>query len=99
VKSGPTRPSAWRVSTTSADQTLRLGTASAPLKLTGDTLRLRILVDRSSIEAFADHGQVTIAAIALEQPDHKVSLVAGGGAMRVVSLEANRLEAIWLGHN
>src|SRR3984957_13656280 len=81
----------------STDQTLRLGTASAPLKLTGDTLRLRILADRSSIETFADSGQVTIAAITLGHPDQTVSLVAGGGPIRVVSLEANRLETIWPG--
>jgi sucrose-6-phosphate hydrolase SacC (GH32 family) len=83
----------------STDQTLRLGTTSAPLKLAGDTLRLRILVDRSSIETFADYGQVTIAAITLNHPDHTVSLVAEGGAMRVVALEANRLESIWPGRN
>jgi sucrose-6-phosphate hydrolase SacC (GH32 family) len=83
----------------SADQTLRVGTVSAPLKLTNGTLQLRILADRSSIEMFADYGQVTIAAVTLAHPDHTVSLVAGGGPMRVVSLEANRLETIWPGSN
>jgi fructan beta-fructosidase len=78
-----------------ADQTLRLDSRSAPLKLPESGLRLRILVDRSSIEVFADQGQVTLAAVTLENKNQDVALVAGGGSMRVVSLEANRLESIW----
>src|SRR5260370_19777102 len=52
-------------------------------------------MDRSSIEVFADEGQVTLSEVTLENPNQDVTLVAGGGGMRVVSLEANRLESIW----
>ena len=40
------------------DQTLRIGKVVAPLKLSGKTLTLLILVDRSSMDLFADTGQV-----------------------------------------
>jgi fructan beta-fructosidase len=78
-----------------AQQTLQLGSLSAPLKLPEGTLRLRILVDRSSIEVFADEGEVTFSVMTLEDADHDVSLFSNGGEIRVVSLEANRLESIW----
>jgi len=69
------------------------------LKLSNKSLRLCILVDRSSIEVFADQGEVTLSAITLANSDRNVSLFSEGGSMRVISFEANRLESIWLGHN
>jgi len=78
-----------------ADQKLSLDSFSAPLKLSNNGLQLRILVDRSSIEVFADQGQVTLSAITLENPNQDVSLFTKGGALRVISLQASRLESIW----
>ena len=80
----------------SAAQTLQVGTVIAPLALDGNRVRLRILLDRSSIEVFADHGQVTISAVKLEpQSASPVTLVSEGGKMRVAVLQVNRLESIW----
>jgi sucrose-6-phosphate hydrolase SacC (GH32 family) len=76
--------------------TIHLGAASAPLKLADKTLRLRILVDRPSIEVFADRGQVTLSAVNLTTDRGKsMKLFAEGGKIRVVSLDVNRLESIW----
>ena len=80
-----------------ADHRLQMGTASAPLELIGDTLRLRILVDRSSIEVFADDGEVTISTVILDSMNKDVGLFSKGGEATVVSLEADHLESIWLG--
>ena len=81
-----------------ADQSLRVGKIVAPLKLSGDTLTLRVVVDRSSMDLFADRGQVTISTVFLEpQFDPKVSLV-GDGKVRARSLRAYRLESMWTGH-
>ena len=81
-----------------ADETLRLGDVTGPLKLLTNRLRLRILVDRSSIEVFADRGQVTLSIISLaSRSDTNARFFAEGGKIRVASLEANRLESIWLG--
>ena len=44
-----------------AEQTLHCGNKVAKLPLKDGTLSLRILVDRNSIEVFADHGQVAIS--------------------------------------
>jgi fructan beta-fructosidase len=80
-----------------AKAVLGLGEIAAPLKLPDNRLRLRILVDRSSIEVFADHGQVTLSAVVLsDSRDRNSSLAADGGKIRVVSLETNQLESIWL---
>ena len=78
-----------------ADQALHLGSVSAPLKLPEGRLRLRILVDRSSLEVFADEGEVTFSIVTLENADNDVSFFSNGGEIRVVSLEANHLESIW----
>jgi sucrose-6-phosphate hydrolase SacC (GH32 family) len=77
------------------EQELHLGSALAPLKLPEGTLRLRILVDRSSIEVFANEGEVTFSLVTLESTGHDVSLFSDGGEIHVASLEANHLESIW----
>jgi len=81
-----------------ATHTLRLGSETAPLDIRGGPLRLSILVDRSSIEVFADQGQVTLSAVTLDKTGRDVSLVAEGGGMQVISLAVHQLESIWLGH-
>jgi len=81
-----------------ASRTLRLGSVAAPLALPDDTLRLSVLVDRSSMEIFAGEGQVTLSAVTLEDSDRQVSLAADGGEMNVISLDAYRLESIWSAH-
>ncbi len=81
------------------EQTLSVGTLSAPLKLTDRHLRLRILLDRSSVEVFADEGEVTFSFMTLDALDRDVTLFAKGGEITVNSLQANRLESIWLGRS
>jgi fructan beta-fructosidase len=69
------------------------------LKLNGKGLKLRILIDRPSIEVFADEGEVSISHVVLEPPaDQAASLNAEGGKVRLVALEASTLESIWLNH-
>jgi fructan beta-fructosidase len=85
-----------RIQYSVADGMLRMGNVSAPLKLRDNRLSLRILVDRSSIDVFADRGQVTISTVTVDsRTDKNVSLLAEDGKIRCVSLEANRLESIW----
>jgi len=80
-----------------ADGKLTSGPRSTRLRLPNGRLTLRVLLDRSSLEVFPDQGQVTISRTFFPQPDDKrLSLFAEGGDIRVISLEVNRLESIWL---
>jgi fructan beta-fructosidase len=76
---------------------LRVDGTEAPLKQASTVLRLRILVDRSSIEVFAGDGQVTISNVVLTEPVHRTVVLNADGKVRLVSLEVNQLESIWLG--
>ena len=88
-----------QISYLTATRKLRVDASEAPLVFTGKTLRLRMLIDKPSIEVYADEGQVTVASVILEPPaDQSVRLTAEGGTARLVSLEVNQLESIWLGH-
>jgi fructan beta-fructosidase len=69
----------------------------APLKLppTGD-LKLRILVDNSSVEVFADTGQRVITdQVFPSASSDRVQLFADGGNATVRSLKMWRMESIW----
>jgi beta-fructofuranosidase len=66
------------------------GVHSAPLPLgAGETLRLRVLVDRSSVEVFAQDGRVVLTDRVYPDPESVGSaLEAKGGRARLVSLRS-----------
>lgn len=69
---------------------------SAPLTLPDGRLRLRILVDRTSIETFADGGRVSLTSCFLPDETGKaITLSAKGGTARVRSLTVYPLKTAW----
>ena len=68
-----------------------------PLKLAeGEPLELRIFIDRSVIEAFANDRQcLTVRAYPALQSSAGVSIFARGGDARLASLDRWRMETIW----
>ena len=71
-----------------------LGTA--PLALVDGRLRLQLLVDRTSIETFADGGRVSLTGCFLPGADSVgLSLFARGGTVRVRSLVVYELRPAW----
>lgn len=68
----------------------------APLRLRDGRLKLRVLVDRGSIEVFADQGQVVITR-GWFPPDgnRALSLVTERRTIRLVSLELRVLKSAW----
>ena len=65
-----------------------------PLPAIDGVVRLRVLVDRGSVELFGNSGRVAwcIAAI---QDKKGIDLSAQGGTIRVESLEAWSLRSSW----
>ncbi len=62
----------------------------------GELLRLRIFVDRSVVEAFANGRQcLTLRAYPTRQDSTGVSVFARGGKARLVSLNAYQMKSIW----
>lgn len=85
-----------RVTYDVAKQELSALGKTAPLKLLDGRLRLRILVDRTSLEVFADDGRVQMASCFLPAAENRsLGIFATGGRARVVSLEAYELHSIW----
>lgn len=69
---------------------------SAPLTLVDNRLRFRVLVDRSSVEIFANGGLLTMTSqVFPELGAGQVQLFAENGIVRVSSLRAYKLESIW----
>jgi sucrose-6-phosphate hydrolase SacC (GH32 family) len=70
--------------------------ARAPLALPSGGLKLQIYVDRSSVEVFADQGQVTLTdQIFPAAGSTGVELFADGGAATVNALRIFQLPPIW----
>ena len=62
----------------------------------GETLRLRVFVDRSIVEVFVNGKQCVATRVYPGREDSKgVSLSARGGEAKLLSLDAWRMESIW----
>ena len=68
---------------------------SAPLEPVDGKIRLRVLVDRTSIEVFANDGAASISATTLPAQDKKsVELFADRGVARIVSLKVHQMHGV-----
>jgi fructan beta-fructosidase len=68
----------------------------ATYQLTDNHLKLEILIDRTSIETFADDGRVSFTSCFLPKPSTEpITMFAKGGAARVISLSVFSLQSAW----
>ena len=85
------------VSYSVTDKTVSCLDRSAPLEPMSGRIKLRILVDRASIEVFGNDGKVSLSnAFFPNATDTCLEMFTKGGGIRVVSLEFGRIESIWL---
>jgi sucrose-6-phosphate hydrolase SacC (GH32 family) len=77
------------------DHKIHLNGASGDCPLDNGKLSLRILIDRSSIELFANNGQSLIAACYLPHPNKPVAAVTETGDAKFTSLKVRQLKSAW----
>ena len=71
---------------------------TAALKQEGSRVRLRILVDRTSIEVFGSDGALSMTSCFVPpRQDHSIELFSEGGTARVVSLKVTPMKSAWSG--
>lgn len=81
---------------TAGDQTLSCLGSKAPLALEEGILKLRALVDITSIELFGNDGRVSLSSCFLPaEAEPGLTLSACGGAAQLGSLEMIALKSIW----
>lgn len=79
-----------------ATQSLTCLVHAAPLATVAGRVHLRLLLDRTSLEVFGNHGAVSIATCFLPDPgDTAVRLETVGGQARAVSLNVAWLGSAW----
>jgi fructan beta-fructosidase len=68
----------------------------APLPLTHGTLRLRVLVDTSSVEVFTDQGQIVLTdQIFPDATSNGVTLFANNGTAKLIGGVGRQVKSIW----
>ena len=78
------------------DGVLASGQHSSELGLRNGKLELRILVDRTSVEAFGNGGEVAIPSCFLpEEKDLGLAFYSAGGAARIASLQIYPMRSCW----
>jgi fructan beta-fructosidase len=72
------------------------GDHRAPLRASEGRIDLRILVDRTSVEIFADQGLLYVPLARIpETTERSVSVFARGGTAQIITLQARALKSIW----
>lgn len=70
--------------------------AAAPLAPVNNTIKLRVLVDRTTIELFGNDGRVSLSTCFLpRRTETDLELYARGGSARIISLEVYKLRSAW----
>jgi sucrose-6-phosphate hydrolase SacC (GH32 family) len=78
------------------EEKLLFGEQSAPLKTEDGRIRLRCIVDRTSIEIFANGGRIYMPCKFRPDDDEKtIAVFARGGAAEATSIKLRELESIW----
>jgi len=68
-----------------------------PVVPANNRIRLRVIVDRNSVEIYANQGEATITRLFYPDPhDRSYSLNAKGGSIRLINMEVYELGSIWL---
>jgi fructan beta-fructosidase len=71
---------------------------TAPLKPDGGKVRLRLLIDRGSIEAFGNNGRVALSVGVRPADDNRsLATFSRGGNARLTALEVYPLRSAWTG--
>jgi fructan beta-fructosidase len=79
-----------------ARETLACKNVTAPAKLSDGKLALRVLVDRGSVEVFANDGQVAMSIAAIpDEKNSKVELITPGTDVTVDVMFLYRLKSAW----
>ena len=69
---------------------------AAPLSPIDGTIRLELLVDRTSIEIFANDGEVYMPmGIVPPENNKSIRILAEGGPVKIESLEIHHLKSAW----
>lgn len=80
-----------------AEQQLHFMDNTAIVIPTENRIKLRLIIDRSSVEIFANQGEVSFAKYFYPDPSNmNLSLTSVGGEFRIDKMEIYRLESIWL---
>jgi levanase/fructan beta-fructosidase len=78
------------------DHTLTCLGKTAAVEPEGGRIRLQILVDRTSIEVFANGGRAVMSSCFVPKTDSsQLECFAEGGAAKAVSLKAHTLKSAW----
>ncbi len=63
----------------------------------GERIKIRLIIDRGSVEVFANQGEVSISMLYYPDPsDMNLEFFSVGGSAEIDFMEAYRLESIWL---
>lgn len=78
------------------ENTLRSAQLTAPLAPQNGRIKLRILVDRTTVETFGNDGEVVIPTCFLPgENNQRLELFATGGNAKILSLDVYPMRSIW----
>ena len=65
------------------------------LQILNNSLELRILLDRTSLEVFADNGKLPMSFVVYPANDKTISMCSENGTVKVDSVKIHQIDSIW----
>ena len=88
---------AWSVGQVEGLRRLDFMGSNASLRTANGAVKLRMIVDRASIEVYANRGEVTFIKLFDPAPSKmNLNLFSKGGTASIQAMEAYRLQSTWL---
>ena len=82
----------------STDHTLHCLGKSSRLEPINGVVKLRLLIDKTTIELFGNGGRVSMSSCFVPSPEnHEISFTATGGPIKINSVQAHTLKSAWPG--
>ena len=79
-----------------AARTLSVLGGSAPLPPIGNRIKIRVLLDRASLETYGNDGEVSFTDNFIPVPGHEgLEVFSVGGPVKIISLEVHKLRGSW----
>jgi fructan beta-fructosidase len=80
-----------------AKQQMDFMKSNSNVRSKNNAIKLRFIIDRNSVEIFANQGEVSVTRLFYPDPANKnLSLTSVGGDFKINKMELYRLESIWL---
>jgi len=84
-----------KLSYETGEKTIEFGNQSAELRPVNGRVKIRLLIDRTSIEVFGNDGLLYMPLRTYQSDDSGIQVFSAGGSTTIANVKIHELKSIW----